>query len=125
MAKRVNADEVKAIIDTTLTSTVINSYITSANVYVDEVLTGKGLSDAILKEIERWLSAHMIASTKERQSKEEGAGGAFIKYTGYWSTGLLGTSYGQMAVSLDSSGTLDALTKGKGTVSTQAIPQFD
>jgi hypothetical protein len=125
MAKRTTVEEVKTVIDTSLTNTVISNYITSANVFVTDQLVGKGLSDEMLKEIERWLTAHMIASTKERQSKEESAGGAAIKYAGFWGTGLNGTSYGQMAVTLDTSRTLAAISDGKQFAWTKAIPQFD
>ena len=125
MANRVTVDEVKTIIDTTLTATIITGYIKSANAFVTASL-GTVLTDAIvLKEIERWMSAHMIAATKERQSKKEAAGGASIEYVGYWSTGLNGTSYGQMAIAIDTSRTLSAMAGGKQFAWTKAIPQFE
>lgn len=115
---RVTATEVKAVMDeVTLADVVINSYIAGATALIDESLTGKGLSDAILKEIERWLSAHLVAISRERPSKEEGAGGAFIKYTGEWGKGLSSTSYGQTAIALDTSGTLASLSEGRKSIS--------
>ena len=126
MAKRVTPEDVKAILDNTgLSTTIISTFITSANVFVDATLLDKGLSDSVLKEIERWLTAHMIVSTRERQSKEEGAGGAYIKYAGEWGKGLNLTTYGQMAVSLDTSNTLSAMADGKKSAWTKAIPQFE
>lgn len=95
---------------------IIDSFIVGANSMVDANLLNKGLSDIILKEIERWISAHLIAVTLERQSKKEGAGGASIEYTGTYTEGLNMTSYGQMAISLDKSGTLASLSKGKARI---------
>ena len=104
MAVRVIADDIRAIMpETTLDDDIIDVYIVSANVWVDSLLLGK-YDETVLKEIERWMSAHMIAMTQERISKEEGAGGAYIKYAGDWGEGLLGTSYGQMVYSLDVQG---------------------
>ena len=110
MANRVTATEVKAIMDgVTLADSVIDSYITGANIVVTDNLGISGLSIGMLKEIERWLSAHLVAITRERQAKKEGAGGASIEYTGEWGSGLKSTSYGQMALALDSTGVLAGL----------------
>jgi len=123
---RVEAADVRAILDdTALTGNQITVYITSANVFVTDALTGKGLSDDVLKEIERWMTAHMITVTRERMAKEEGAGGAYIKYAGEWGAGLASSSYGQMAINLDTSNTLLALSEGKRTATSRAVVSFD
>jgi hypothetical protein len=122
---RTTSDAVMDIIETTLESYVVERYINSASVMIDSNLTNKGLSDALLVEIEMWLSAHLIAATRERMAKDEGAGGAYIKYAGAWGEGLTSTPYGQPAMSLDSSGTLSSLSKGRNQASTRAIPQFE
>lgn len=110
MAARTTIAEVKDILDDTeLTDSVITAYITSASTMVDTVL-GTGTSD-ILKEIERWLAAHMISSTRERMALKEGAGGASITYTGTFGESLNGTSYGQMVLALDTTGAFAALTR--------------
>lgn len=124
MAARVTPEEVIEIMDTALDETTVEPYCNSANVFVNAVLSTAGLDETVLKEIEKWTAAHMIAMTKERQSKEEGAGTAFIKYAGEWGKGMLQTSYGQMAIALDPSGTLENLSKGKGKAYTYAIPSF-
>jgi hypothetical protein len=122
---RTTVDKVTEILDnTTLDEDVITSFINSANVFVTDTLAGKGLSAVILAEIERWLAAHMIASTRERTAKEEGAGGAKIVYSGEWGSGLLSTSYGQTAVIMDTSLTLSALAKGKQKASVFAVTSF-
>ena len=122
MANRVTAAEVLAIMDNVvLSDALVGGYITGAHTLVNEAL-GTGTTD-ILKEIERWLSAHLIAVTRERQAKKEGAGGASIEYTGDYGSGLSSTSYGQMVMAMDTTGAMAALS-GK-TASTYAITSFD
>lgn len=108
--------------DTSLSDILIKSYINGANTFVIENLGSKGLSSNLLDEIERWIAAHMIASTRERTAKKAGAGGAEIEYTGKWGLGLTGTSYGQMAVDLDTSKTLEAMSQGKLAAWSKAVP---
>jgi len=122
MAVRVTEAEVKAILDdTSLTDPQILAYIGSANVMVNTAL-GTGTTD-ILKEIERWLTAHMIASTRERTALKEEAGGASITYTGKYDQGLASTPYGQMVLSLDTTGTMASLIGRSAKIF--AIPSFD
>lgn len=118
---RATEQEVLDIMDTTLTTEQLTPYLISANAFVTNTFSGKGLSDDILKEVERWVAAHMVATTKDRQIKETGADNAYIKYTGYWSEGLNATSYGQMAIALDSTGTLAILAKGKRGIYIYAV----
>lgn len=111
---RVTATEVKAILDdSALSDPIVDTYILGANALVTENLAGTSMSADLLKEIERWVAAHLISVTRERQAKKEGAGGASIEYTGEWGTGLSGSSYGQMAMTLDYTGTLSSLDKKK------------
>lgn len=120
---RTNVNDVKAILDdTALSYSQITAYINSANVFVTDALAGKGLSDNLLKEIERWLAAHMISITRERQIKKAGAGGAEVEYAGYWTVGLLSTTYGQTAVALDTSSTLQAISQNKLAAWSKAVP---
>jgi len=118
---RVTVDDVLDIIDTT-DEDMVDACIISANAFVTNTLTGKGLNDSIMKEIERWLTGHMVASTKERQIKKAGAGGAEVEYVGKFDLGLYGTTYGQMAVMLDTSGTLTDIAKAKSYAWTFAVP---
>lgn len=105
---RVTADEVRQIMDDTdLTNININSFISGANALMNS-LFGDSTSD-LNKEIERWLSAHLIACTRERQALKEEAGTAKVTYTGEYGQGLHMTSYGQMAITLDITGKLAAL----------------
>jgi hypothetical protein len=121
MAVRVTATEVLEVLDgSTLTDAQVNPYITSANVMVNAAL-GTGTTD-ILKEIERWLAAHMITVTRERQAKSEGAGGANITYSEIFGEGLKSTNYGQMVLNLDTTGAMASLGGKAATI--YAIPSF-
>ncbi len=121
MATRTTVEEVKQILnDTELSDPIIEGYIKAANSMINNVLSGK-LDEDTLEEIERWLTAHMIASTRERQAVKEGAGGAFIEYTGKFGEGLKSTSYGQMVLTMDTTGLMAAL--GMKQIKLIAIPQ--
>ena len=118
---RVTADEVRQIMDDTdLTDINIESFISGATALMDSLFGSS--STSLLKEIERWLSAHLIACTRERQALKEEAGSAKVTYTGEYGQGLHMTSYGQMAMSLDITGKLAALMMK--AVKIYAIPSF-
>ena len=108
---RTDVDKVRAILtDSDLTDDQITGYITAANVFTTNAVSGKGLQECVLEEIERWITAHMVSTTSERVAQKEGAGGAFIEYAGQFGEGLKSTSYGQMAILMDTSGTLAKLS---------------
>lgn len=126
MAVRTTVSKVKDILDeTTLSYSQINAYITSANVFVTSLLGSKGLSDNLMAEIERWITAHMIVITRERMAKSAKAGGAEIEYLGKYGEGLGSTPYGQTAISLDTSETLTSNTDGKKTAWSKAVTSFN
>lgn len=120
---RIEASEVLEIMpdETVLTETTILPYITSANIFITDLLVAEGLSDDLLTEIERWLSAHMATVSKDRISKEEGAGGAYIKWAGKWEDELASTQFGQMVLMLDTSNTLRNLKDGRKQAWIKAI----
>jgi len=122
---RTSADAVKNIIETSLSDAVIEAYIASANIFVTDALGSSSLSDDTLENIEMWVAAHFMAVTRERMAKKEGAGGAEIEYTGEYGVGLNSTSYGQMAILLDTTSTLSLLNlTAKRPVSIKAITSF-
>ena len=123
---RTTATEVKEIIETELTDPTVEAYIISANLLVTAVLG----SDTILSEdhkteIERWLTAHLISATRERQAASEEAGGAKIKYEGSTSEGLKATMYGQQVLALDITGKMAAYTGARRMASLTAVTSFD
>ena len=121
MANRVTGAEVKAIITTVKTDDEVENFITPANLIVTDVLTGSGHSAALLKEIEKWLSAHFVAiDDKSARIVEEKAGDATNKYEGRTGMRLNFTRYGQQVLLLDTSGSLADLGKGPAEVKTLA-----
>jgi len=124
---RVDASEVKEIIETSMSDSAIEAYITAANLTVTKYLDDEDLDDAQLKEIERWLTAHLIASTKERSISKENTMQAGASYDGKTGMGLDATLYGQQVKILDTTGTLASLEKNVGlkTASIYSITSFD
>jgi hypothetical protein len=121
---RTTATEVKEILDTSLSDIVVDSYINIANALVtDELSSSTLMSDTQLEEIERWLTAHLIASTRARMGKSEKLGDASITYTGEFGMGLDSTPYGQMVKLLDKTGSLAAM--GKKKITFKAITSFE
>ena len=113
----------KEILDTSLTDAQVENFIAIASAMVDDLDTDTTLTDARLILIEQWLTAHIIASTRERMGKSEKLGDAQITYLGEFGKGLDSTPYGQMAAQLDTSGTLRAL--GKKKITMKAITSFE
>lgn len=119
---RTTIQEVRDILEPNdLTDAVIESIINSASIMLDNLFANQTIATALLTEIERWVSAHMIASTVLRQTIDQGAGGAYEKYPGAFGSGLTSTTYGQIALALDSTGLL-ATTGGK-KIQFFAVPQ--
>jgi len=121
---RTTATAVKQIIDTDLTDTEIEAFIAGATEVVTEIVgSDTSLSSDLKTEIERWLTAHMIASTREQQLSKAKAGPAEATFQGKTGLGLDGTMYGQTVKVLDTTGKFAALG-GKGASMT-AVRSFD
>lgn len=117
---RVTAEEVFEILDTTLEVDQITACITAANLTVTNVpgaCTDPVLGDDELKEIERWLAAHLacIRDPREIRTKIGDAESWFApNVTTAWARGLSFTSYGQQVLWLDRTGTIAALGEKRG-----------
>lgn len=124
MANRTTATEVKKIMATGLIDADVTNVIDFANRQVTVVFSGSTLSAAVLKDIESWLTAHLIAMGKERQAEKEKVEGIselwFQKKTG---ESLRSTTYGQMVIMLDSSGLMIEAAKQKTKI--RAIKQVN
>ena len=120
---RTTETEVKAIMDTDLADASVLTFINIANLMITSIVGGKGLSDDTMTEIERWLSAHLIASTIERMGGSEKIGEASIKYIGQFAKGFESTPYGQFMLALDTTGSFADLNKRK--MSIKAITSFE
>jgi len=113
---RVSDAEVKAILDTDVSS--FTAYITAANTLVTKLLsdTSKITDSTQLKEIERWLAAHFFKSSLELQEKTAETGETNATFFGGSNEILLhATLYGQQACVLDTTGTLSNLGKRIGS----------
>jgi hypothetical protein len=122
---RVTATEVKEIMDNCNKSdSVIEVFINSASVLITKIFAEDTvLTDEELKEIERWFTAHMIASTIFRMTTDERLGEASVKYSGQFGMGLDSTSYGQMVKLLDRTGKITEIGMKRATF--MAIKSFE
>jgi hypothetical protein len=125
MANRTTAAEVKQIMENcTVSDAIVTTLINSANTIVTQVFSDDtDIGDTLLEEIERWLTAHMLASSLSRTTSEEKLGDASVKYTGQWGKKLESTPYGQMCLTLDFTGKMGKI--GKMAASIYAVESFD
>jgi len=108
MTARVTTEDVKVIIDTSIADLTV--FITAANLLVNGHLSAAGLSEEVLIEIEKYVAAHIL-SVKDPRTKSVGVDVLSESYQGQWGFGLKGTSYGQIAILLDTSGILGAMAE--------------
>jgi len=121
---RVTATEVRTIIvlDPLILDTQVDVFIISANLITNRVETIGGLTDVpTLKEIERWLSAHLLTVRDNRSASEKAD---VVSQSFQFKLGLNFnvSEYGQNALLLDSSGTLAALqnqAEGEGSATAE------
>ena len=117
---RTTSTLVRAILDTggdydTQELPSLTPFIDTASAIVDRVeacaiAKGLTLSSTELELIERWLSAHCYGQSDQPYSSRSTAG-ASGSFQGQTAMRFEGTKYGQMALSLDYSGCLDAIGK--------------
>ena len=113
---------VKDIMETALSDAQIDAIIPMASRMVDDNLASSDLSTATLTDIETWLTAHLIAMGKERQAEEERVNDIWITYQGNFGEGLKSTTFGQMVLILDTTGSFASLIKMKASI--RSIPQY-
>jgi hypothetical protein len=95
---RTTEADVHAIIGTTVD---VVPFMITASLLVDTYLSSKGLSNALLREIERWWTAHLVSvrTTPALQSRE--IGDTVLRYaTPKLGLGLQSTLYGQTVLTL-------------------------
>jgi len=108
MANRVTHAELIEVFSTDIEDTT--PFITTANLIVTDKLAGEGFTDAHLKEIEKYLSAH-FASLMDPRIAQEKIGEVAVTYEGKTGLGLDGTKYGQTVKMLDTTGILASMGK--------------
>ena len=98
--------------------------ITAASALIDKIFAEDTvITEELLTELERWFTAHMIASTLYRSTSKERLGDAEVTFTGKWGEMLKSTPYGQMVLTLDITGKM--AKSGKTAVTLFAIPNFE
>ncbi len=103
---RITGDQVKEIIETEYTGDQLEPFIIAANHIVNSYLSGQGLGESLLAEIERWLAAHLIASSIDPREQETRIGTVQVNVEGVTGMGLKFSRYGQQAMILDPTGIL-------------------
>lgn len=116
MATRVDPDEVRAVVrGTALDFADIDRLIVVANRLVTDVLSGKGMSDERLRDIELYISAHLVALTDQDAGMvtRKSVGETEAEYGGELGAGLAATRFGRMALDLDTSNALSSVGKAR------------
>lgn len=109
MSIRTTNTAVRSVIPTGLTDDEIDALIVQSNTIVNRTLVNKGLAEDLLKDIETWLTAHLIATGKEIQPISEKVGDVSVQYSAVGGKRDKGgfleeTTYGRMVLFLDTSG---------------------
>lgn len=111
----VSAADVRLIMKattTTLPDATIAPFLAAAGTLLGKIFTDTSvIGVSLLEELEKWLTAHLIASTILRMTSEEKLGDASVKYIGKWESGLSSTPYGQMLLLMDFTGIIAELGK--------------
>jgi hypothetical protein len=104
---RVTDAQVKAILPTSVDT---SPYIKTANTILETQLAGQEVAEAVLIELELWLTAHLVALRGSGQARRTSYAGATIEYDtgtgGHTGLGLDATRYGQTVKMLDPTGIL-------------------
>ena len=114
MAARATAEQVKELIQTSLSDeTIASNMVITANTYVNANLLAEGHSAATLKQIELYLATHFVAITEERGGLIRSEYGDAEEWlSDIYGSGLKSTRYGQTALLLDTSGVLARISSG-------------
>lgn len=119
---RTNCNNVQAIIPDTLTDLQVDPFIEIASSMVDNTIASSGMSDYLLEQVERFLTAHLIYTTLKRQAQNKSVGDASETYAKL-GEGLKATTYGEIVTQLDYTGIL--VNTGKKIAKIEAIASFD
>lgn len=123
MAWRTSEPDVEAIVEVG-GGINIAPFIDTANALTDYVSSQDSnsvLTTVLLAEIERYLAAHFY-SHRDKLYQEKKTGDASAVFQGRTDMGLDSTEYGQTAKTLDVTGCLAGLGKGKASVAWLGLP---
>lgn len=118
---RISVADLIEIFDTELTEAQLSAFVNSAHYVIQANLLNSGLDNNILTEIHKYLAAHFAALRDQRLQAERVAD---VSYTYQGKTGMYleATHYGQMALTLDTSGTLANLALKPATFQVFTTP---
>lgn len=108
--------KVKDIIETDLDDGIVQAYVDSAGVLVNQL----PLADPVKSEVQKWLAAHFIA-IRDKISVHEEAGTAEIQYSDVFGENLSSSHYGQTAMVMDTSGRLQSISQSKTIIKLIAL----
>lgn len=107
----ITVDDVRLIFETPMSDPQLDAFMQSAVRFVDAELSAAGLTSETLDDIAKYLTAH-FASTVTPFTDRERIGRDYEYFrTGSFGEGLKSTMYGQIVLTLDTSGTLQAVGK--------------
>lgn len=115
---RVTASEVKELVDTELSDSVVDSWIDVANELTTDIQNAGNVSSSRLDNIEKLLAGHFLR-TQDKDVASESVKDARFDFTGSFGKYLEQTRYGQQAKVLDPTGTL-AQSEGQGKATLDA-----
>jgi hypothetical protein len=110
----ITPSDVKEIMDTNLADASLQRHIDASTRLVDRELDGE--DQDVKDDVNLYLSAH-FAATQEPRAERASVGDASVTYQGDSEMGLKSTRYGQQAIFVDSTGTLEKLAEGKKSAS--------
>jgi hypothetical protein len=111
---RVTDSEVLELMGNPEIESGIGIYIEVAHNLVNRVFEGDlNILQSTLKELELFITAHIITSTVLRQAVKEQVGDASVEYNKLTGDGLQSTSYGNVALMIDYTGKLRSMVSKK------------
>lgn len=117
--------DVRAVYETDRDDDAIQPFLAVTQAFTDDRLTGK-LSAGILKEVQRYYAAHLLFVTDTGVHDSLRTEDVSERFTGFdKAPGLLDSRWGRTAVSLDSSGTLAAMSTLRAPAELRLVSQFE
>ena len=124
MSARTTKTAVRYVIETALEDDEVDALITQANAIVTRVVGNEGLAADLLRDLETWITAHLIAIGKERQPLVEKVGDVWLQFEKTGTGNFLdSTSYGRMVQFLDTTGNFQKSSLKRASI--KAIKQDD
>jgi hypothetical protein len=114
----VEADDVVDVLGSTeLSDPQLNALIKAAGRLYDRRTEGEDVDTDVRDDVVTHLAAHLVATGPERQISSAGEGGGNVSFEGETGEGLSATTHGQVAMTLDPTGSLAGSDKPAPSVS--------